>query len=451
MIWTALVIRAWNSTHLWAKGVSFSPMIASHTSLRLTPLLPNVLVVRILAAIFVFATVALGIAALTAQVTGERGIVPVASSSDIDVTGVEVDVRGANATEARRAGWRLAQRRAWRRIGGPSLPDSQIQAMLSAIVIERELIGPRRYQARLGVIFDRNRAGRYLGAGAQGRTSAPMLLLPVMASSGTYTMYEMRNPWQRAWAQFNPGTSRINYLRPAGAGGDSLLLNHGQTMRRSRAWWRVILDQFGAADVLVPIARLEYTYPGGPVEGTFTARYGPDNRYLDQFLLSADSPDDLPQMLTDAVLRFDKIFENALAVGILRPDPTLELDTTVEMDPELARLIELGRAIERRDTQIAAGEIDFTRAEREPAVPNSAFVNPYVVQFASPDAASIEATLAEVQGVPGVRSVAMTSLAFGGTSVMRVSFAGSLEDLAAALQARGYSVTQGADALAIRR
>jgi hypothetical protein len=206
-------------------------MTVSSAFMRLTQPLPSrTIVVAILGVIALVA----GLAALTAQVTGDRGIAPVASSSDIDVTGIEVDVRGDTAEEARAAGWRKAQRDAWAKIGGPDLPDSQIDGMVSAIVIERELIGPRRYRASLGVIFDRNRAGQYLGGGSRGRSSAPMLLLPVTASAGTYTMYEVRNPWQRAWAEFNPGTSRINYVRPAGAGGDSLLLNHGQSMRRSR-------------------------------------------------------------------------------------------------------------------------------------------------------------------------------------------------------------------------
>ena len=83
--------------------------------------------------------------------------------------------------------------------------------------------------------------------------------------------------------------------------------------------------------------------------------------------------------------------------------------------------------------------------------PATAVVSAYVVQFASPDAASIDATLAAVRGVPGVRGAATTSLAFGGTSVMTVSYAGSLGQLAAALRARGYTVQQGSDALAISR
>jgi hypothetical protein len=47
--------------------------------------------------------------------------------------------------------------------------------------------------------------------------------------------------------------------------------------------------------------------------------------------------------------------------------------------------------------------------------------------------------------------VATTSIAIGGTSVMRVTFAGDLEALAAALRAQGWKVTQGANALSIRK
>ncbi|MEM8724944.1 MAG: heavy-metal-associated domain-containing protein, partial [Pseudomonadota bacterium] len=216
-----------------------------------------------------------GYALVVAQVSGDRGVAPTASSSDIEVRGIEVDVRGETGEAARQKAWQDAQREAWRKVNGPAISDAQLQSMVSAIVIQRERIGPRRYIATLGVVFDRQRAGRYLGGTARQRSSAPMLLLPVTASAGTYTTFEVRNPWQVAWAEFNPGTSRIDYVRPTGAGGDSLLLNYGQTGRRSRAWWRSILDQYSAADALVPIARLEHQFPGGPITGEFTARYGP--------------------------------------------------------------------------------------------------------------------------------------------------------------------------------
>ena len=401
------------------------------------------------------AALCVGIASLVAQVGGDRGIAPVVSSSDIEVSGIEVDATGETANEARANGWQDAGRKAWEKLGGPAISDGQLSGLISAVVIERERIGPKRYIATLGVIFDRGRAGGYLGRGGQASRSAPMLLLPVTISAGTQTMYEVRNPWQRAWAEFNPGASRIDYVRPAGSGGESLLLTYGQTGRRSRIWWRTVLDQFSAADVLVPLAELEYQYPGGPVTGTFTARYGPDSRFLDEFTMTAANPRQVPDMLAKAVRQFDTIFQRALADGKLRPDPTLSLGSG-DIDPALQRLIELGRAIERREAaaRSAAAATTEPGEDTEPAATASetpAVTNSFTVQFASPDAAAIDATIAAVRGAAGVRGAATTSLAIGGTSVMSVTFSGSLDQLAATLRQRGFTVNQGSNALSISR
>lgn len=392
--------------------------------------------------------------ALLAQVEGDRGIAAVASSSDIDVSGIEVDVRGDNAEDAQQKGWAQAQRLAWKKLGGPEVSDSQLDSMVSAVVIERERIGPRRYIATLGVIFDRARAGRMLGSAGQKERSAPMLLVPVTLEGGTARVYEMVNPWQRAWAEYQTGNSQIDYVRPSGANSDSLLITYGQTSRRSRTWWRNILDQFDAADVLIPIAHLQRQWPGGPVEGTFTARYGPDNTFLGSFKLRAQDEADLPRMLNQAVQRMDKLFEQALAEGKLRPDPTLDLGTPT-IDAGIQRLIEIGRAAEANERAQRDAAAPASASEAEMPTPGdtapAAVVSSFVVQFASPDGASVDATLAAVRAAPGVRGAATSSLAIGGTSVMRVSYGGTIEQLAAALRGRGFTVTQGANALAISR
>src|SRR3546814_4784619 len=59
-------------------------------------------------------------------------------------------------------------------------------------------------------------------------------------------LFEQRSEWQRAWAEYHTGQSAIDYVRTAGTGVDTLLLNAGQAGRRGRVWWRVILDQYGA-------------------------------------------------------------------------------------------------------------------------------------------------------------------------------------------------------------
>ena len=407
------------------------------------------------------ALVALGGWYAAAQVGGERGIAPVAASSDIEVRDIEVDVSAETGLAARDEAWEEAQRKAWEKIDGPSLPDSTIDSMVSAIVVQRERIGPKRYIATLGVVFDRERAARYLGASGQVARSAPLLLLPITITGGTELLYEQRNPWQRAWAEYQAGASRIDYVRPNGSGGDSLLLTYGQTGRRSRTWWRTVLDQFNASDVLVPIARLDYEYPGGPITGRFTARHGPDSLYLDSFTLRAANPAQLPTMLDQAVVRFNTIFERALSNGTLKPDPTLDLDGG-QLDPTIARLVEIGRRYREQDAAAARRDVAPSQQERATSdgtitdapvntPPPEGSVALYTVQFATPDAAAFDSLLASVRGTPGVRSAGTRSTAIGGTSVMTVSYGGSIADLAAALRARGLTVQQGSSALSISR
>ena len=396
----------------------------------------------------------LGGADLVAQIEGDRGIPPIASNGDYEVRGIEVNVGGDNAEDARNKGWREAQRMAWTKLwesngsGGaaPGLDDSTIESMVSAVVVEHEQIGPRRYIARLGVIFDRARTSERLGmTGAKAR-SAPLLVVPVLYQGGVATVFETRTPWQKAWAEYRTGSSAIDYVRPAGAGSDSLLLTAGQLDRRSRNWWRLILDEFGASDVIMPIARLDRQFPGGPMTGTFTARYGPDNRFLGSFTLTAKSEADLPRMLEDAIGRLDGIYTQALVAGVLKPDPTLNM--TAEIDPMLIE-----------QTLASAGPVATPASATAPEATPSAAATPtaaaggatITIQFATADGPAVDAGMAAVRGIPGVKSAVSSSIAIGGTSVMRVTYAGEIDTLAAALRAQGWRVTVGAGALSIRK
>lgn len=434
----------------WAKGRRFSPMAVA------TPLSPPrrwrpgpaTALVSGLGLALVVALAVVGPERLIAQIEGERGIMPVASSSDIAITGIQVETTGKSPEDARLNGWREAQKQAWAKAGGPAMDIGVIESMVSAVVVEREQIGPRRYIATLGVVFDRARAGQYIGGkGGPGRQSAPLLVIPVLRSGGVSQVFEVRGVWQAAWAAFNAGASPIDYVRPSGAGGDSLLLTAGQPQRRSRAWWRNVLDQFGAADVIIPEARLERQWPGGPVRGTFTARYGPDNRFLESFTLTTNDEAGVPAMLATAVQRIDAIYARALGEGLLRPDATLT--NNGQMDAGLAALVEAARRAEQNST--GSGDAEAATASPTIAAVVPLNVTTFTVQFASPDAAAVDAALSAVRGAPGVQGAATTSLAMGGTSVMRVTATSDMSALADALRARGWRVTVGANALSIRR
>lgn len=380
-------------------------------------------------------------AALYAQIEGDHGVPPIASEGDFEVKGVHVDAFADTGEHARQGAWRDAQRKGWRMLwekmnpgeAVPALNDSALDNLVSGIVVEKERIGPNRYVANLGVLFDRARAGQLLGVRTTAIRSAPLLVLPILWDGGTPDSFDSKSEWQKAWARLRTGDSAIDYVRTSGTGPDPLLLNAGQAGRRGRLWWRALLDEYGAADVIIPIARLERQWPGGPIIGRFTARYGPDNRLIGAFALRVSNPSGLADMMDQAVARLDQIYTRALIAGTLRPDPSLVIEEPA--NPE--------------DLGVQEGE--------EAAVETSASETPAAgltilsVQFDTPDAASVGQGEAALRAIPGVRDAATSSLALGGTSVMTVNYQGTADALRAALAGRGWTVTANGNTLRIQR
>src|SRR5690242_8468791 len=265
--------------------------------------------------------------------TTDRGILPIDSSGTLEITGIHVDVGGADAQSARYAGWRIAQRQGFRALWAkmhnvpinqaPNLPDGVLDQIVSSVNVNGEQIGPRRYIADLGVLFDRARAAQFLGVeGGEVQRSVPMLLIPITVSGGIATTVELRNAWQRAWAQFRTSQSPIDYVRVSGMGVDPMLINAAQTQRPGRGWWRNIIDLYGAADILVAEVQLQRLYPGGPARGRFIGRHGPDNEVVGGFTLTAANGD-IAGMMAEGVRRMDELFSNALAAGRLVRDTSL--------------------------------------------------------------------------------------------------------------------------------
>jgi len=383
----------------------------------------------------------LGAGALVyAQIEGDRGIPPIASGGDFEVSGVKVDGSGKNADEARSNAWRDAQRKGWQKLwsqmnrsgAAPKLSDSALDGIVSAIVVENEQIGPRRYIATLGVLFDRARAGELLGVSGSVLRSAPMLVVPIYISGGSAQTFENRTPWQAAWARYRTAESIVDYIRPYGSGADSLLVNAAQTGRRSRTWWRLILDQFGAADVVIPVVQVERQYPGGPITGRFAARFGPDSRLLGSFTLKARNSDGLAAMLDQGIKRLDRIYAGAVRSGELRPDSSLIIEKPVEVVEEM---------------------LDDSLAEDMPVESGGLTTGTQIIsiQFDTPDVAAVQAGERLVRSIPGVNSASTASLALGGTSVMQVNAQIDIDALRGALEARGYRVQQGPGVLRISR
>ena len=356
--------------------------------------------------------------------TADRGILPLDSSNTLEIGGIHVDVGGADAQNARYAGWRIAQRQGFKALWAkmhhatvaqaPSLPDGTLDQIVSSINVEREQIGPNRYIADLGVLFDRARAAQYLGVeGGQVQRSAPMLLIPVTITAGTATSVELRNGWQRAWAQFRTSQSPITYVRVSGMGSDALLINAPQTRRPGRGWWRNLLDMYGATDILIAEVQLQRLYPGGPARARFIARHGPDNEIVGGFTLTAPNSDAVPAMMAQGAQRMDQLFAQALAAGRLTRDSSLDLPPPLVL-PDLS-------------------------TETKPAAPVNA-TNAFQIQVTGNNVTVYNFAMAHLRTLPGIASASPQQINPGGTSYVLVTFKGDISQLAAALTARGWIV-----------
>ena len=374
-----------------------------------------------LPALLLFLAFVLASGALYAQLeSGERGILPLDSSGTLEIGGIHVDAGGKDASSARYAGWRAAQRDGFRALWAkthgrpaseaPNLPDSTLDGLVSSIIVEREQIGPNRYIADLGILFDRARAGELLGVGGEMRRSAPMLLIPVTVSGGTATSVELRNSWQRAWAQFRTSQSSIDYVRVSGMGVDPLLVNAAQTDRPGRGWWRNLVDLYGAADILVSEVQVQRLYPGGPAQARFIARHGPDNEIVGGFSLTAANSDAIPAMMTEGVRRMDELYSAALAAGRLQRDSTLNLPAPPPLPEEVVE-----------------------------APPAQQMGNAFQVQIAATNVNTYNFAMAHLRTLPGMSQVIPQSINPSGTSYVLVAFRGTGPQLAAALSARGWS------------
>jgi hypothetical protein len=377
--------------------------------------------VPLIAAILLLAGVG---GALVAQMeSAERGILPIDSSGTLEISGIKVDVGGKDAETARYNGWRIAQREGFKALWAkmnkrpvnqaPSLADSTLDGLVSSIVVEQEQIGPNRYIATLGVLFDRARAGELLGVAGEVRRSAPMLLIPVMTSGSTPTSVELRNPWQRAWAQFRTSQSSIDYVRVSGQGVDPLLINAAQTRRPGRGWWRNILDLYGAANILVAEVRVNRIYPGGPAKARFVGRFGPDALVLGSFELTARNSQDLPRMMAEGVQRMDELFAQAHAAGIVRGDPDLIIQPP---PPEVLEEVE-----ETPTVAVPATVVQVLVIERG-------------------DASAVAQTVAQIRGLAGVIWVTQAPLPNGNAN-LAVNYQGDAAALGLALSSRGWAVT----------
>ncbi len=368
----------------------------------------------------------------SARDAGPEAPEAVGGGSGLVVGGVKVDTTGKTPNEARLNGWREAQRLAWpalwARLSGqpqaqaPRLPDSALTSMVSAIEVESEKLGANRYVATLAVVFDRARAATFLGNLAGLATSPPFLLIPVLQDAGTRMAYEPDSPWLQAWLRLRAGETPVDYVRIRPGPADTLLLSAWQAERRNLRQWRVVVERYQVADIVIPELILERSWHGGPVSATLIVRFGPEGRVLGRVRL-ANRVGDVAGLMDEAVRQADRLYVAALRAGNLLPDPAL-LEPVAEVQVAEAPAIGGG------------------------ALPGAPGMR---VRVATPDDATLRAIETQLRATPGIASVRLVSLALGGESVLELATMVPLDELRYALDQRGLRLVDEPAGRLLRR
>ncbi len=268
--------------------------------------------------------------------TADRGILPLDSSNTLEIGGIHVDVGGADAQSARYAGWRIAQRQGFQALWAkmhnapitqaPNLPDGTLDQIVSSINVEREQIGPNRYIADLGVLFDRARAAPV--PRRRGRPGPALGADAADPGDGHRRDRDQRRAAQRVAARLGavPHVAEPDRLCARQRHGVGSVAD--QRARRPTARPRLVAQP--ARNVRRdrhpgrrgPAAA---AYPGGPARARFIARHGPDNEIVGGFTLTAPNSDAIPAMMAQGAQRMDQLFAQALAAGRLTRDSSLDL------------------------------------------------------------------------------------------------------------------------------
>ena len=187
----------------------------------------------------------------------------------LTVSGVDVDVTGDSAADARSAAFSVGQRKAFDKLLGQlvdpasaaalaPLSDDQISAMVADFEIESEQTSSVRYIGVLTYRFYADPVRQYLsGTGARftATRSPPVLVVPVLTQDESSILWDEGNPWLAAWAQHGGG-GLVPVRVPIGDIEDIAAVDAERALGGDLAALDALARRYGAADTLVAEARI---------------------------------------------------------------------------------------------------------------------------------------------------------------------------------------------------
>lgn len=323
------------------------------------------------------------------------------------VEGIEVDVVGPTAEDARIGAFREAAKKGWKRLwdrlvdpaskgNAPGLTDGSVSGYVTSIDVSKERMSSTRYIATFRIFFDPAAVRRALagaGAGYGGARNKAMLLLPLLVDGGAASVYEPGNIWGQAWAKFPLLRSKVDYIRADGTLADTALLNASEVMLRHPERTRAMALRYRADGIVVARAALARTYPGGPVTGRFSGYTMTSPGAVTSFVITVPRDRELPVMFDDAIRRFDAVFSAS--------------DDKVKRQSYGPKPVGV--------VQAYGGIVGY---------------------ISTPDAAALASWMDRVKSTQTVRSVSTESLSIGGSTELRIAVSETRDYLRWAFQQR---------------
>jgi hypothetical protein len=168
-----------------------------------------------------FSTILLSL--LAAMACCGPGVAQVTSGNAFTVSGVDVDVQGADALKARDQAVRDAKRRAvgmlvermvapGDRAKVPPVDDARLEGMIRGVEFAKEHSSANRFSGTLNVIFAADQVKSWLseaGIGVAETVARPTLVLPLWKDANGVEPLDDRNAWRDAWSKLDTSGSAV--------------------------------------------------------------------------------------------------------------------------------------------------------------------------------------------------------------------------------------------------
>lgn len=229
----------------------------------------------------------------------------VAESIPVDVTAGSVgEARERGLVQGRIAGFRkiverLVAREDLSRV--PQVGANQIIDMVREFSIANERSSAVRYLADLTVRFNPNAVRQLLRDADVPFTetvSKPLVVLPVLVSGGTETLWGGTNPWHDAWLRTPPDGGLLPLIVPPGDAEDAAQVSAAQAAMPDVMALATLAERYRAGGVLVAAARFDGE---GPATITLT-EVRPSAAPLSLSVTHTGAPNQpMPEVIAEAV------------------------------------------------------------------------------------------------------------------------------------------------------